>query len=103
MDDILKIVANFNGVVRYNVLQGIFDATNFVEQLCELREDLFLAEFPNGFLLDIGWYPSFDARGAFKIFMIKNGDWCDVAFSVRCKKLEKLNLAVKFACSRVFC
>lgn len=31
----------------------------------KLKEDMLQVEFPDGYLLDIGWRPSFDLRGSF--------------------------------------
>ena len=45
------------------------------DQAGHLKEDLVQVEFPNGRILDVGWFPSFQAEGAFSISVIKGGDW----------------------------
>ena len=48
-----------------------------------LKEDMLQVEFAGGFLLDVGWYPEFDAAGDFRINVIKNHDWDRPVESVR--------------------
>jgi hypothetical protein len=40
-----------------------------------LKEDMLQVEYAGGLLLDVGWYPSFDTHGGFRINVIKNYDW----------------------------
>ncbi|MDC9624019.1 hypothetical protein PSI22_20900 [Xenorhabdus sp. XENO-7] len=44
-------------------------------QLDELKEDMLQVEFPNGYLLDIGWRSSFEIDGQFKLALIKDFNW----------------------------
>ncbi|MFP1919767.1 hypothetical protein ACLEEK_12705, partial [Lonsdalea quercina] len=69
---------------KYNIqsLDNVFDelsGINFdktaTEEIDKLDEDLLMISYLNGDLIDVGWYPSFEVPGAFKIYIIKNGDW----------------------------
>ncbi|OSN01434.1 hypothetical protein AU510_17400 [Lonsdalea britannica] len=69
---------------KYNIqsLDNVFDelsGINFdktaTEDIDKLDEDLLMISYLNGDLIDVGWYPSFEVPGAFKIYVIKNGDW----------------------------
>lgn len=45
------------------------------KQIDSLKEDMLQVEFPNGYILDVGWRPSFDISGTFYIYLIKDFDW----------------------------
>lgn len=40
-----------------------------------LKEDLLQVEYSSDFLLDVGWYPSFDLDGCFQVRVIESGSW----------------------------
>lgn len=40
-----------------------------------LKEDMLQVSYESGYLLDVGWYPSFDPSGCFQIRVIKEYDW----------------------------
>ncbi|MDY7533763.1 hypothetical protein RGV33_19075 [Pseudomonas sp. Bout1] len=40
-----------------------------------LKEDMLQVEYAGGLILDVGWYPSFDTHGGFRINVIRNYDW----------------------------
>ncbi|MGG1663939.1 hypothetical protein [Brevibacillus sp. NRS-1366] len=47
-----------------------------LEQLPELKEDLFqITDKDEKYTIDIGWYPSMDSDGAFKIIVVKDKQW----------------------------
>ena len=52
-------------------------------QLDELREDLAQVEYPSAVLLDIGWYPEFNAAGQFTVSVVREGDW---EFPIFCER-----------------
>lgn len=54
-------------------------------------------EFPGGFLLDIGWRPSFNIRGSFFVSLIKDYDWGVPIFSDSASNIEVLKLKVSEA------
>lgn len=45
------------------------------EQEDSLTEDLLQVEYPNNYLIDLGWYPECNANGNFVITVIYNFDW----------------------------
>ncbi|WP_160675256.1 hypothetical protein [Clostridium sp. C8-1-8] len=66
------------GIVTYNDFN--IDITNPLEnQIWELKQDLLQVNYSdkhdNTYILDIGWYPEFNLKGAFKIVLIRNFDW----------------------------
>ncbi len=63
-----------NGVIIFNDF-SIRDDIPLDNQLDELKEDMLQVEFPNGYLLDIGWRPSFEIDGQFKLALIKDFNW----------------------------
>ncbi|MDF7647057.1 hypothetical protein F3J38_13665 [Pantoea sp. Acro-805] len=64
---------------------------NFLE---DLKEDMLQVEFPSGFILDIGWRPSFNIQGSFFVSLIKNYDWETPMFSDSASNIEVLKLKV---------
>ena len=44
------------------------------EQLDDLKEDLAQARY-DGFVLDIGWFPSFSEQGTFIVRVVHESDW----------------------------
>jgi len=44
------------------------------EQLDDLKEDLAQAHY-GGFVLDIGWFPSFSEQGTFVVRVVHESDW----------------------------
>lgn len=61
-------------------------------QLELLKEDMLQAEYPASLLLDVGWYPSFNATGCFQIRAIKNYDWDTPLFF---SKADTIQLLIK--------
>lgn len=60
------------------------------EQIHNLKEDLYQVEYPNGYIIDIGFYPEFKLNGRFWIQLIKDYDWTSTLFSRRTKSLKRL-------------
>ncbi|MEG0635557.1 MAG: hypothetical protein RR517_23830 [Pseudomonas sp.] len=58
-----------------------FESKNLSEQINDLKEDMLQVEFPRGYLLDIGWRPSFNTNGRFHIVLIKNQNWETPAYT----------------------
>ena len=67
---------------------------NFLE---DLKEDMLQVEFPGGFILDIGWRPSFDIQGNFFVSLIKDYNWEAPTFSDSASNIEVLKLKVSEA------
>nr|WP_286671028.1 MULTISPECIES: hypothetical protein [Pseudomonas] len=57
-------------------------------QLQNLKEDMLQVEYPSGFLLDVGWYPSFDTEGCFQVKIIKDFDWDFPILSLTSKSID---------------
>lgn len=57
-------------------------------QIDLLKEDMLQVEYTDAFLLDVGWYPSFDITGSFQIRAIKDFDWDTPVFLQRPKPLS---------------
>lgn len=51
------------------------EKTDFAEHLIKLRENMLQVEFPNNYILDIGWSNDFEIDGYFIIYLIKHFDW----------------------------
>ncbi|QDY40902.1 hypothetical protein [Candidatus Pantoea soli] len=67
---------------------------NFLEVL---KKDMLQVEFPGGFLLDIGWRPSFNIQGGFYVSLIKDYDWGAPMFSDSASNIELLKLKISEA------
>ena len=63
-----------SGKIKYNEFYIHFDIP-FSEQLDSLLEDLVQIEYEDGYLIDLGWYPEFDAAGRFIVQLIKDYNW----------------------------
>ncbi len=55
-----------------------------------LKEDLLQVTYLNNYTIDIGWYPEFSKKGQFKIYLIKDKDWCEPVKMKCCRDLRKL-------------
>ena len=91
------IPLNFtDGTVTYDELSCLQDVA-VAKQIDLLKEDMLQVEFAGGFLLDVGWYPEFDAAGDFRINVIKNHDWDRPVIVLTAHEtaelLEKLDIA----------
>lgn len=71
------------------------------EQLDELREDMLQVEFPDGYVLDVGWRPSFDVNGKFYIYLIKGFDWEEPVYSGDAEDIDSLELKVNQAINKL--
>ncbi|MCU1791226.1 hypothetical protein CUU54_20560 [Pectobacterium polaris] len=56
----------------------------------DLKEDMLQVEFPRGYLLDIGWRPSFELNGKFYAVLIKDHDWEKPIYSESARDLNGL-------------
>lgn len=64
-------------------------------QLQQLNQDLFQAEFPNGCVLDIGWYASFSPNGEFRIALNCSSERWEPITQRRRRTLVELKSIVK--------
>ncbi|OPA85160.1 hypothetical protein BFW87_27380 [Pseudomonas fluorescens] len=91
------ISLNFTGgTVTHDDLSHLQDIA-VAEQADLLKEDMLQVEFAGGLLLDVGWYPEFDATGGFHINVIKNFDWDRPVIALTAHEtaelVEKLDMA----------
>jgi len=63
----------------------------------DLKEDMLQVEFPGGFILDVGWRPSFDINGKFFVSLIKNYDWECPAYNSSARNIEMLKIKISEA------
>lgn len=62
--------------VTYDNFSWLLEDNNFQENKDFLGEDILQIEhLHKSCIIDIGWYPSFDTSGEFKILLIKNKNW----------------------------
>ena len=59
-----------------------------------LREDLALISYKNNCFIDIGWYPSFDPGGSFKILAIVNDEWERPLREISASSYQELRRAI---------
>lgn len=91
------IPLNFiGGTVTHDDLSLLQDVA-VAKQIGLLKEDMLQVEFAGGLLLDVGWYPEFDAAGGFRIIVIKDYDWDQPVLALTAHEtaelVEKLNIA----------
>ncbi|HBR70253.1 TPA: hypothetical protein DIC20_00255 [Candidatus Dependentiae bacterium] len=91
--NILKNIDLKDGTVVYCDFDIDFNLP-FQNQKWSYKEDLIQIYFNDGgYIIDVGWYPEFDAKGKFVISIIKNYDWDKPIFEKKCKNK---NLLVKY-------
>ncbi|AML60247.1 hypothetical protein AXX16_4581 [Serratia rubidaea] len=71
------------------------------EQLDNLKEDMLQVEFPDGYILDVGWKPSFNINGKFYIYMIKDFDWDNPFYFSDAKDLSSLYKKIELAIDKI--
>jgi hypothetical protein len=82
------------GIVSYNVLDFIKVDESLAAQQHNLDEDLLQIQYGTHYLVDVGWYPSFDLDGSFCIRVIKDHDW-EHPLLEKDVKIEQLLLALQ--------
>lgn len=80
-------------------LDWIDEANPLSEEIDHLKEDLAQITFPGGKVLDLGWYPSFDPRGEFRVLVIQDGDWESPVFQASAKDFRSLKHQIRLAIS----
>ena len=63
------------GTVELDDLSPIIDFSGTALDFELLKEDMLQVLYERRYLLDVGWYPSFDHSGCFQIRVIKEFDW----------------------------
>lgn len=77
------------GNVTFDDLSSLADQP-LAQQLDALKEDLLQVEYGAHLLLDVGWYPEFDERGAFRVAVIKDQDWQQPLLNEQARSLAQL-------------
>jgi hypothetical protein len=85
------------GHVTFWDLLGIDERVQLTAQVDELKEDLAQVAYPDGVLLDVGWYPEFSADGAFRVSVVRADDWDEPLFVERCQSVAQLKNALRTA------
>ncbi len=62
-----------------------------------LQEDLIQINYPKNYTIDVGWYPSIDTKGAFRIFVIHESNWEKPLYDKRCKSINEMKLYLQEA------
>lgn len=73
-------------------------------QIGILREDMFQVSYPTGHTIDVGWYPSFEASGNFRVFLVHNDDWErpleDIKVTTYLELVEHVARLVELVCEK---
>lgn len=77
------------GVVTFNEFP-IDQGQALENHINDLKEDMLQVEFPEGYILDVGWRPSFEIDGKFHIVLIKDLDWTSPMYSETAENVIKL-------------
>jgi hypothetical protein len=77
------------GNITYDELSLLEDSA-IEDQVHNLKEDMLQVEYPDGFLLDVGWFPSFDAKGHFQIKVVKDYDWDSPTLTLTTQSIDTL-------------
>ena len=63
------------GTVEYDDISYLSEDSRICDHLDYLKEDMLQISFPKGFIIDVGWRPSFSENGKFFIVAVRDGDW----------------------------
>jgi hypothetical protein len=96
------------GRVSYNTLQDLETTGTWQELRArqDLQEDLLQVEYPNGLVLDVGWYQSAarsetisskGAGGAFRILAVRENNWSDPILSIYARDFNELTRGILLA------
>ncbi|WP_141064934.1 hypothetical protein [Pseudomonas lactucae] len=88
------------GTITYDEL-SLLENSAIEDQVHNLKEDMLQVEYPDGFLLDVGWFPSFDAKGHFQIKIIKDHDWDSPTLTLTARSIDTLGELLLHAQSRL--
>ncbi|MFJ2973783.1 hypothetical protein ACIPDS_03770 [Kluyvera sp. NPDC087067] len=71
------------------------------KQQDSLKEDMLQVEFPGGYILDVGWRPSFDINGRFYIYLIKDFDWIAPVYNGNAGDIDSLVFEINQALNKL--
>lgn len=63
-------------------------------QTSELVEDILQVNYSNFYSIDVGWYPDFDIKGHFLVFIIFSNDWDNPIKKIKCSNTDDLFIAI---------
>lgn len=89
-----------SGEIIYNEFHIDFSKP-FSEQLDSLVEDLMQVKYADGYLLDVGWYPEYDADGKIVIQLIKAENWSNPKYKYSCRSLDELKKSLETVINHV--
>ncbi|MBA5808756.1 hypothetical protein F9883_12810 [Morganella morganii] len=89
-----------NGIVIFDDF-NISENIDLSEQLEELKEDMLQVSFPSGYILDIGWRPSFEINGSFKLLLVKDYIWDNPIYSDSPSNISELKKSIEIAISKI--
>lgn len=89
-----------NGTVVFDDF-NISENTSLSEQAYELKEDMLQITFPNWSILDVGWRPSFEINGSFKLLLIKDYNWDNPIYSDSLSSVSELKKSIEIAISKI--
>jgi hypothetical protein len=102
---LMKGYQTMNDVLSCDISPGVVTFKNFdydenkslLEQLNILQEDMIQIDFFDRYILDIGWYPSWDKNGCFKLLVIEGEDWNEPLLALSSKNIDELKDKLKEA------
>lgn len=89
-----------NGTVVFDDF-NISENTSLSEQVYELKEDILQITFQNWSILDVGWRPSFEINGSFKLLLIKDYNWDNPIYSDSLSSVSELKKSIGIAISKI--
>jgi hypothetical protein len=67
-----------------------------------LSEDMLQVEYPNSYLIDVGWYGRYSTlNGVFIIRIIKNSEWDNPVFKDEYRSVTELYEGMKIAINKI--
>lgn len=78
------------GKITYDELSMLQDS-GIEQQVHNLKEDMLQVEYSDGFLIDVGWYPSFNSTGHFQIKVVKDHEWDTPTLTLTTQSISALS------------
>jgi hypothetical protein len=79
-------------IIRDNL--NIDESVSLKDQINLLHNKLLEIEWNNRFLLNVGWHPEKDLDGSFIVQVIKDRDWGDPVFRIKCCTVASLKRVI---------
>lgn len=99
MRNIFEYYDFYPGVVRYNPYRLSPDDMTDIKWL---NEDMLQVEYPENYLIDVGWYGSSETlKGVFKICIIKDCNWDKPIFQQEYRSVSELYMGMEEAIHQV--